>query len=377
MGGLSVDQAVFFEVKIGRGNATGPRSMLYSAAASLNCMMRFLILLLLVPCVWSCNRYKAYERLYTFQSTDAIPHYSDLDYWAAHPYKWDPSDSVPTPLQSGFRDSITDVFFLHPTTYTRSKINKLPNAPIDAARINAKTDYSTILYQASAFNEQSRIFAPRYRQAHIRNFFQKDKDAAQQAFDLAYEDIRTAFEYYLAHWNKGRPIILASHSQGAFMMNRLLKDYFENKALKNKLVVAYVIGWPVNRGQFSSLEFCRDSLQTGCIISWRTMHKGYVPWYLKKQDNAAALVTNPLNWRTDAEYAPRSRNKGSLLKSFTKLYPETTDAWIKNGFLYTHHPKFPGSFLFLRRNYHIGDINLFYVNLREDVKRRIGLFWKK
>lgn len=339
--------------------------------------MRFLILGLLIPVLWSCNRFKPFEKLYDFRSPDGKPDFSNLDYWAAHPWKWDPSDSIPGPLRNGYSDSTTDVFFLHPTTYTKRKIDGNPNAPIDAARINAKTDYSTILYQASVFNEQSRVFAPRYRQAHIRNFFQKDKEAAARAFELAYGDLRASFEHYLENWNGGRPIILASHSQGAYMMNRLIKDYFENKNLKNRLVVAYVIGWPVNKGYFSSMEFCRDSFQTGCLVSWRTLHKGYVPWYLKKEDNAAALVTNPLNWKTTGEYAPRELNKGSVLKDFNKIYPATTDAWIKNGFLYTHHPKFPGSFLFIRRNYHIGDINLFYVNLREDVKRRIGLFWKK
>ena len=340
--------------------------------------MRTISILCLFLCfLTACNRYKPFEELYTFRSTDGRPHYEDLDYWAAHPWKPDPSDSIPLPLQNGYRDSTTDVFFLHPTTYTRRKINGAPNAPIDAARINAKTDYSTILFQASVFNEQSRVFAPRYRQGHLRNFFQKDKEAALKAFELAYADIRSAFEYYLANWNKNRPIILASHSQGAFMMNRLIKDYFESGNLKNRLVVAYVIGWPVKKGEFSSIEFCRDSLQTGCVISWRTLHKGYVPWYLKKEDNSAVLVTNPLHWKTDGEYAPRELNKGSVLKDFNKIHPATTDGWIKNGFLYSHHPKFPWSFLFIRRNYHVGDINLFYVNIREDVKRRIGLFWKK
>ena len=40
--------------------------------------------------------------------------------------------------------------------------------------LNAKTDYSTILYQASAFNEY-RVFAPRYRQAHLRSYYYRRK----------------------------------------------------------------------------------------------------------------------------------------------------------------------------------------------------------
>lgn len=112
---------------------------------------------------------------------------------------------------------MVDVFFLHPTTMT-SREDTGWNARIDNAGINAKTDYTSILYQASAFN-QCRIFAPRYRQAHIRSYYTTDKTAAQAAFDLAYYDIKESFIYYIEHYNQGRPIIIASHSQEARMRN--------------------------------------------------------------------------------------------------------------------------------------------------------------
>src|SRR5215831_11841941 len=49
----------------------------------------------------------------------SAPNYSNLYYWAAHPAKWDFSDSTPSFLKGEARDSSVDVFFLHPTTYTR------------------------------------------------------------------------------------------------------------------------------------------------------------------------------------------------------------------------------------------------------------------
>jgi hypothetical protein len=302
--------------------------------------------------IYSCaNKYHAYRANYTFKSTDGKPQYGRLDYWAAHPWKWDPSDSIPQPLVHEWRDSTVDVFFLHPTTFTKKRFKKISNASIDDAYLNAKTDYSAILYQASVFNQQCRVFAPRYRQAHINNFFKKDKEKAALAFEQSYKDIKASFEYYLRVWNGGRPIIIAGHSQGSFLAERLLKEYFEKTVLKNKLVAAYIIGWPVPKEYFSSLKMCEDSIQTGCICSWRTLKKNFVPYYLKKE-NGNAYVTNPLTWTT-------------------------TDAQISNGFLYVKKPKFPGSFLYLTRNYHIGDINLYYINLRENVSRRIAMFWKK
>ncbi len=51
----------------------------------------FLVVLMAVSC--SKKNY-ATRAEYNFKSTDAKPHYDDLHYWAAHPWKWDVSDSV-------------------------------------------------------------------------------------------------------------------------------------------------------------------------------------------------------------------------------------------------------------------------------------------
>lgn len=70
-------------------------------------------------------------------------------------------------------------------------------------------------------------------------------------------------------------------------------------------------------------------------------------------------------------------NKGGILKNFNKLKKEIVSAEVHGNVLWTSKPKFFGNFLIRTKNYHIGDINLFYMNIREDVKRRIGLFWKR
>lgn len=346
-------------------------------------MKKLLIPFIIIVGLFSCSdKYQSFRSHYQFKSPDGKPDYSNLDYWAAHPWKHDPSDSVPAPLRNETRDSVADVFFLHPTTFTLNRKLENTNASIDDDYINAKTDYSTILFQASVFNRQCRVFAPRYRQAHIATFFSKDKEKAAKTFDLAYDDIKKAFEYYLKTWNHGRPIIIASHSQGSLMAERLLKDFFDASTgsaqapLQKQLVVAYVIGWPVPKEYFSSMKMCTDSLQTGCVCSWRTFRKDYIPPLLKNE-NGNSFVTNPLNWTTGNEYASKKLNKGSVLTKFNKVYYQTTDAQTGNGFLYVKKPKFPGSFFFFTKNYHVGDINLFYLNIRENVKKRIDMFRKR
>jgi hypothetical protein len=323
----------------------------------------------------SCSdKYLTLSRRYEGKGMDLEPDYSNLNYWAAHPLKWDPSDSIPKPLRNGKRDTLVDVFFLHPTMYTMKLKDSSLNADINDAYLNAKTDYSTILYQASVFNQHAKIYAPRFREAHISAYFPKDTVAALRAFDLAYKDVKTAFEYYLKNYNHGRPMIIASHSQGSTHALRLLKDYFENNSLQKQLVAAYIVGMVIPQDSFSSLKMCEDSLQIGCVCGWRTFRKGYKPPYVETEKQFS-LITNPLTWKTDSVYAHKKLNKGSVLFKFNKVYKRTTDAQIHEGVVWVTRPKFPWSFLYSTKNYHVGDINLYYVNIRENVEQRIEKYF--
>ena len=96
-----------------------------------------------------------------------------------------------------------------------------------------------------------------------------------------------------------------------------------------------------------------------------------------KDEKGNSYVTNPLSWTTGNEYASQKLNQGSVLRNFNKVYKQTTDAQISNGLLYVKKPQFPWSFLYFTKNYHIADINLYYLNIRENIRQRIGTFWKK
>ncbi|MEO5682696.1 MAG: DUF3089 domain-containing protein [Chitinophagaceae bacterium] len=315
-------------------------------------------------------KYARYSSQYKPSPGNTVPDYSSLYYWAAHPWKKDPSDSIPQPLQKTYAiDSSADVFFIYPTTLTDYNDTSW-NADINDAAINAKTDYSPILYQASVFNAY-RVFSPRYRQAHVRSYFTTDTANAKAAFTLAYADIKTAFQYYLDHFNRGRPIIIAAHSQGSTHAQRLLKEFFDNQPLQKQLVVAYVTGMYISNTAFTALKMCSDSLQTGCICGWRTYKKAYEPDFVVKE-KGTGLITNPLTWTTGNDYAVNTLNEGSILLKFNKIKTHVTDAQIHDGILWIGKLHLPGGFLIRRKNFHIGDINIFYMNIRADVKRRVN-----
>ena len=334
------------------------------------------LLILLCGCT---NKYHRFASNYNFTATDGKPDYSNLHYWAAHPYKHDPSDSISKLLiTNATADSSIDVFFIHPTTYTSATKEFGNNAPVDNADLNAKTDYSTILYQASVFNQAGRVFAPRYRQANLQAYFPvtaTDTAEAISAFELAYQDIKTAFNYYLAHYNNGRPIIIASHSQGTTHAKRLLKELFDGKTLQNKLVAAYLVGIPVETNWFASIKPCETPLQTGCVCSWRTFKDGYQPNYVTKESQV--IVTNPLTWDTSKPLAARALNKGSILLNFNKLVPKVAAANVTGNVLWTCKPHFFGNIFYTSKNYHIADYNLYYLSVRENATERVKAFWKR
>jgi hypothetical protein len=334
------------------------------------------MLFIVIGAVACSPKISSYSGEKVFKSLNGEPDYSKIEYWAAHPNKWDPSDTIPLPLKGQAKEKEVDVFFLHPTTYTGEMPDGKPNADIDDPNLNYKTDYSPILYQASAFNERARIFAPRYRQAHIKMYGEQDSLKLYHAFMLAYNDIKKAFEYYLQHENNGRPIIIASHSQGTTHSTQLLKEFFDNKPLMNQLVCAYVIGMRVEKNKYTSIPMCTDPKQTGCFVSWRTYRYDYLGDWVSRLDTSIAVV-NPISWRSDEKLVDKIFHKGAVLYNLNKVYQHTQDAQVEGNALRVSHPKFPGSFLYRSKNYHAGDINLFYVDIRENVSQRIDAYKEK
>ena len=301
-------------------------------------------------------------------NADKAVDYGDEAHWAALPGKQDPSDNSPDGLTEP-TDLPIDVFFLYPTSFLAKRDRSLWNAAIDNQKVNKLTDQSSIKYQASIFNQVGNIYAPRYRQAHYYAYFSADRLQAKKAFDLAYNDIKTAFQYYLDHYNHGKPIIIAGHSQGTTHGMRLVKEFFDGTPLQHQLVVAYLPGIPIPQGYFKSIQPCTSSDELACVNSWRTYKYGYEPEFLVKEP--PMIVVNPLTWDAAPALASKDLNRGAVLKKFKGgVLKGITDAQIHKNILWVHKPKFPGSFLYRSNNFHIADFNFFYLDIRENAIQR-------
>lgn len=303
-----------------------------------------------------------------YNMTAAID-YSSLNNWASHPNKVDLGDAIPGQDDLADYSSFSvDVFFLHPTTYTKNRDNEAWNAGLENNHLNKETDEQPIKYQASIFNQVGRLYAPRYRQAHLSAYFSKDTLNTKQAFVRAYKDVEDAFLYYLEHENKGRPFVIASHSQGTTHAIPLIKHHIDGKDIQNQLISAYLVGMPVRKDQFDHIGPCANPTELNCFNSWRTFRYDHIP---NQPIGEMIVSTNPITWKLNGEYAPKSLHKGAILRNFNRVFKQRVDAKSTNGILWAHRPRFPFSFLLKTKNYHIADFNFYYFDVQENAKLRV------
>lgn len=317
------------------------------------------------------------------------PDYARAGSWLAYPGRNGLERSVPMGMAAiAETEAPADVFFIHPTTFKGSPVW---NAPFDVSDEAAPYNPPVLLGQASVFNGCCRIFAPRYRQATLAAL------KSQPAVAVAYGDVTRAFAYYLAHENKGRPFILASHSQGTAHAVRLLQEQILGTPLQARMVAAYLIGGYVP-SSFAEigLPTCDSPRQTGCVLSYNTSQTGRtgarmlvdMPTYwwrgaIKTKGPAPAICVNPLTWRREGA-APAGANTGSLPfpaapfgsgpKSLS-LTMGLTGAMCRNALLDVDVPWKPGftdklSVLF--GSYHLNDYGLFYASLRRNAGDRVA-----
>ncbi|MFE8604426.1 DUF3089 domain-containing protein [Archangium violaceum] len=321
----------------------------------------------------------------------APPDYSQPSAWSALPELQDLADTVP-PSSTAVEPSQApvDVFYIHPTTYIGGEWN----GPVDDPTLNEATDRVATLIQASAFNACCAIYAPRYRQANM-SAFTGQLEKGQAALDLAYQDVAMAFRYWREHHNRGRPFILAAHSQGTAHARRLLREAVSGTPLRNQLVAAYLPGIPLAestlRQDLPDIPFCDSPERTGCVISWnaRAAHSTERIQLREPVTHAASrsgpfLCVNPLTWRHDTEPASPELNEGAVFLETTppQVMPGLTGAQCKDGKLEVLiRSDMPRDFMSRlldhslgEGNYHPVEYQLFYTSIRRNAVERVAAF---
>ncbi|MGH6958716.1 MAG: DUF3089 domain-containing protein [Caulobacteraceae bacterium] len=197
-----------------------------------------------------------------------------------------------------------DVFFLHPTSYPRSFTSyeggRHWNAPINDHGANVVLQGVMLPNYAEPFAAAGAVYAPRYRQATL---YTKSTlwDDAIEAREFAYGDARAAFEYYLAHFNRGRPFILVGVEQGGELAARLLREVVApDPGLRRRLVAAYLIDTPVPADEHrpgAAVPACERRDESGCLLAWVAVRQGDFT-------GASRLLGRAMVWNATGQLEP-------------------------------------------------------------------------
>ncbi|MEO8175311.1 MAG: DUF3089 domain-containing protein [Sphingomicrobium sp.] len=324
---------------------------------------------------------------FTAPPVDSGPDYASDVSWLARPAMADdPSRWLPDGF-AATADAPAAIFYIHPTTYLE---RDHWNAPLSG---NRDSDYRAGLFvqsQASALTSAGRVWAPRYRQAAFGAFLLKDQDATA-ALDLAYGDVRAAFDAFVKQVPPNQPIILAGHSQGALHLMRLLKERVAGTPLQKRIAAAYVVGWPLSVAAdvpALGLPVCTAPDQASCLLSWLSFAAPANPELVTDAYQGSAglaggtrqrgdiLCVNPLTGTRDGAARPEA-NPGTLVPSAdlasATLAAGQVGAHCDNGLLILDGaiPAL-GPFVLPGNNYHVYDYALFWGAIRADAARRVA-----
>lgn len=317
--------------------------------------------------VWCCSpRIQSPSSTFNTILSPSAPSYDSLFYWAFHPQRDDAKQLLPQNYSDSLFDYSpqVDVFYIHPTSY-HSGDNW--NASLEDSIINASRTHYLLKNQASVFAGVARLYAPYYRQMHIDSY--TDLSNGYPAFHLAYSDVRRAFFQYWNRWNNSRPFIIAGHSQGTNHAERLLKEVIlADKKMLNQLKLAYLLGMPITTISDGFLA-CDGESQADCFLSWRSFRSGFYP---SSPFGDSIVSINPISWKATNVQSDYTNHQGILFPSGKLKYPQSLSVKNHQGMLWLERPKGLALRFYKRDDYHVADINLFWLNIRQNLRLRLS-----
>ncbi|HEY5072234.1 MAG TPA: DUF3089 domain-containing protein [Caulobacteraceae bacterium] len=166
-----------------------------------------------------------------------------------------------------------DCFYVYPTVSTDPGVISTMAVELQERRV--------VEQQFARFASVCRLYAPVYRQftltALVARMQGKPLGGAAGAAppQTGYHDVVDAWNYYLAHENHGRGVVLIGHSQGSGVLTQLIKNEIDGKPAQRLLVSAILMGTSLAvpnggdvGGDFKTVRLCHASNQLGCVIAY-------------------------------------------------------------------------------------------------------------
>jgi hypothetical protein len=236
------------------------------------------------------------------------------------------------------RSPAVDCFYVYPT---------VSDAPGLQAPLRIEPEERSIaLYQAARFSRYCRVYAPIYRQVTLAGI--GNPAVTPDLGNTAYADVRAAWRDYLRNHNRGRGVVLVSHSQGTFLLRRLVAEEIDPRpAMRRRLVSALLLGGNVTvrrgsdaGGDFKRVRACRSARQLSCVVAFST-YGGPVPQdslFGRAGDGLEVLCTNPAalgggSGKIDPVYPTRPFAPGTIAAAIPLLgapVPSASTAWVSS-----------------------------------------------
>ena len=292
--------------------------------------------------------------------------YSDTTYWYSQ------SDET----------HAADVFYVYPTVSTISLADNggswfaditLPEVREEA---NGNQRFNKMLYGEYNF------YAPYYRQM-IFEAYSQPADTLAKLAQVALMDVNDAFQYYMEHFNHGRPFFLMGHSQGSQMLIELLKHGM-TEAQRQRMVAAYCIGYHVTEEELAeypdALKPATDSLMQGVVL----FNSVTDPAAIGMVSYGDVAGVNPTTWTMATDTVPAEYHLGMA------KYNDTRDSVLivpcpTRTYLYNHTTVCPDldpemvfipayEEMFPKGNLHFADSWLYGGNVVENMRCRLKHF---
>ncbi len=172
-----------------------------------------------------------------------------------------------------------DCFYVYPT---------VSNDPGILSDMNpGPEEINVVKAQFARLGAKCRLYAPLYRQFTLTAL--RARQAGQPLppgpppGTTSYDDVIDAWNYYLAHDNKGRGVVLVGHSQGSGVLTQVIAKEIDGKPVQAKIISAILMGTrlPIDKGKdtglFKSIPLCKAAGQTGCVIAYASFRDTIPP----------------------------------------------------------------------------------------------------
>lgn len=171
----------------------------------------------------------------------------------------------------------------------------------DPSRADHRADMSIeIEGVADYMADGNDFYSPFYRHITLDSWATLNEDTISRRYhDVAFQDVKAAFDRYMKNYNAGRPFILAGFSQGGKSVVELLKTLDEKT--RRRMVAAYVMGYKVTHDDVASHPYIKaasDSIDTGTVICYNSVSDVKYTKPVVAAPNVMCI--NPVNWKTDA-----------------------------------------------------------------------------